>query len=209
LYIKKKTIKPITNGSYYVNSIYSIDEKNKIIFFLASGKEPGRNPYFQHLYKIGIDGKGLTLLTPENANHDLSISPDGKYVVDNISTCEQPTRTVLRDAASGKILKELSNANIEGLLAMNYKFPETFSAIARDGVTTIYGAFWKPTHFDPAKKYPVIDQSYTGPHTNMYPRNFASSLTRSNQAIAELGFIVVTVDGMGTAGRSKAFNNLL
>jgi len=206
--IKDKTLKPITNGSYYVNSIYSIDEKNKIIFFLASGKEPGRNPYFQHLYKIGIDGKGLTLLTPENAYHDISVSPDGKYFIDNISTPDQPTRTVLRETGSGKILKELSKADIEGLLAMNFHFTETFTATARDGSTTIYGAIWKPSNFDPNKKYPVIDQSYTGPHTNMFPRNFATTLQRNNQPLAELGFIVICVDGMGTAGRSKAFHNV-
>jgi dipeptidyl aminopeptidase/acylaminoacyl peptidase len=114
---------------------------------------------------------------------------------------------LLRDAATGKILKEISKADIDGLLAMNYHFPEAFTATGRDGATTIYGAIWKPTNFDPTKKYPVIDQSYTGPHTNMFPRNFISAVARTNQAIAELGFIVVTVDGMGTAGRSKSFHN--
>ena len=110
--------------------------------------------------------------------------------------------------SSGAILAELSKADINDLLALGYRFPETFTATARDGVTTIYGAIWKPTYFDPVKKYPVIDQSYTGPHTNMYPRSFSSSIGRSNQALAELGFIVVTIDGMGTAGRSKAFHNV-
>jgi len=206
--VKDKTLKPLTNGSYYVNSIYSIDEKNKIIFFIASGKEPGRNPYYQHLYKINIDGKGFALLTPENANHDISVSPDGKYFTDNISTPDQPTRTVLRETGSGKILKELSNADIAGLLAMNFHFTERFTATARDGITTIYGVMWKPSNFDPSKKYPVIDASYTGPHTNMFTRNFAATLGRNNQPLAELGFIVVAVDGMGTAGRSKAFHNV-
>lgn len=205
--LKGKTVKPLTNGAYYIND-FSFNKESQTIFFNASGKEAGRNPYLIAAYRINADGKGLKLLTPEAANHDVSISPDGKYMVDNISAIDQPTKTVLRDAVTGKLIKELSSVNIDGLLAMNYRFPETFTATARDGITTIYGAMWKPTNFDPSKKYPVIDQSYTGPHTNMYPRSFASSLTRSNQAIAELGFIVVTIDGMGTAGRSKAFHNV-
>ena len=205
--LKDKSLKPLTGGSYYINDLIT-DIKGKSIYFLASGKEEGRNPYYQYGYKIGIDGKGLILLTPENANHDLFVSPDGKFFVDNVSAPDRPTITVLRETKTGKVIIELSKAQVEDLLAMNYHYPETFTAIARDGVTTIYGAIWKPSNFDPAKKYPVIDQSYTGPHTNMFPRNFATSLTRSNQALAELGFIVITVDGMGTAGRSKAFHNV-
>ena len=155
-----------------------------------------------------MDGTGLTLLTPENANHDITVSPDGKYFTDNISTPDQPSRYILRDSKNGKTLAELTKANIDPLIAMNYHFPETFNCIARDGATTIYGATWKPTNFDSTKKYPVIDQTYTGPHTFMFPRNFFSSIARSNQALAELGFVVITVDGMGTANRSKAFHNV-
>ncbi|HLF45096.1 MAG TPA: prolyl oligopeptidase family serine peptidase [Chitinophagaceae bacterium] len=206
--IKNKSFTPVTNGTYYVNNISFFDKKSKTIIFTASGKEAGRNPYYQHAYKTGIDGKRFVILTPENANHDISVSPDGKYFTDNISALDQPAKTVLRDISSGKILKELSNAIIEDLLAMNYRFPETFTSTGRDGSTTIYGAIWKPSNFDPAKKYPVIDQSYTGPHTNMFPRSFQAALARNNQPLAELGFIVVTIDGMGTAGRSKAFHNV-
>ena len=206
--LKDRSIKPITNGNYYVNDILYIDNKGKSIIFSAQGREAGRNPYFNHIYRIGLDGKGLTLLTDENANHDVSVSEDGKFMTDNISSGDKPTVTVLRETSKGKIIKELSHATIEELLKMNYKFPETFTAIARDGSTTIYGMIWKPTNFDASKKYPVIDQTYTGPHTFMYPRSFAASLGRGNQALAELGFIVVTVDGMGTAGRSKAYHNV-
>jgi len=208
LTIKDKNLKPITTGSFYVNDVLFVDKKTQIILFTASGKEQGRNPYFQHLYKIKIDGTGLTLLTPENANHDITVSPDGKYFTDNISTPDQPSRYILRDSKNGKTLTELTKANIDPLIAMNYHFPETFNCIARDGTTTIYGAIWKPTNFDSTKKYPVIDQTYTGPHTFMFPRNFFSSIARSNQALAELGFVVITVDGMGTANRSKAFHNV-
>ena len=208
LNLKTKSLNRITNGSYYVNDAPFFDKRSKIVFFTAQGKESGRNPYYQHLYKIGLDGKGLTLLTPENVNHDVSISPDGKYFIDNMSTFGSPTVTVLRDASTGKIIKELSRANIDGLRTMGYKFPEAFTATARDGVTTIYGVMWKPSNFDPSKRYPVIDQSYTGPHTNMFPRSFTAALQRNNQPLAELGFIVMTIDGMGTAGRSKAFHNV-
>jgi len=205
--LKTKSLNHVTNGAYYVNDAPFMEKKSKTVYFIASGKEPGRNPYYQHLYKIRLDGKGLTLLTPENANHDVSISPDGKYFTDNISAPNQSTKTVLRESASGKIVKELAAAEVTGLLQMNYRFPEIFTATARDGVTPIYGAMWKPTNFDSTKKYPVIDQSYTGPHTNMFPRSFGMTLSRNNQPLAELGFIVVCVDGMGTAGRSKAFHN--
>ena len=205
--LKTKSLTSLTGGAYYINN-YLIDEKTKTILFSASGKETGRNPYYQHLYKIGMDGKGFALLTPEHANHDVSVSPGRKYFIDNISAPDQPTKTLLRETATGKIIKELAKADIDGLLALGYKFPETFTATARDGVTTIYGAIWKPTNFDPQKKYPVIDQSYTGPHTYMFPRTFAAAINRGNQSFAELGFIVVAVDGMGTANRSKAFHNV-
>ncbi|SDD11326.1 S9 family peptidase [Niabella drilacis] len=205
---KSKSVTPITNGAFYVNDLLFLDEKAQVLFFTASGKEAGRNPYYQHLYRVKLDGTGLTLLTPENANHDITVSPDGKYFTDNISTLDQAPVFVLRDSKNGRIIAELNKANIDALLAMNYHFPEAFTATGRDGVTTIYGALWKPTNFDPAKKYPVIDQTYTGPHTFMFPQNFVSSISRSNQALAELGFIVITVDGLGTANRSKAFHNV-
>ncbi|MFM9909840.1 MAG: prolyl oligopeptidase family serine peptidase [Chitinophagaceae bacterium] len=205
--IKDKSIKPITNGNYYVNNILYVDDKKRFIVFTASGKEQGRNPYYYHAYKINVDGSGLQLLTSENANHEVSVARDGKYLVDNFSAPNQPTKTVIREMSTGKIINTIGSAGIDDLLSMNFRFTETFSATGRDGVTTIYGAIWKPTNFDSTKKYPVIDQSYTGPHTNMFPRSFTATLARSNQALAELGFIVVTVDGLGSAGRSKAFHN--
>jgi len=205
---KDKSVKPISNGAFYVNEVLYTDKKSQLIFFTASGKEPGRNPYFQHAYTIKMDGTGLKLLTTENANHDVSVSPDGKYFTDNISTMDLPTRSVLREIKTGKIITELCKANIDDLLAMHFRLPEAFTCIGRDGVTTLYGAIWKPSNFDSTKKYPVIDQTYTGPHTYMFPKNFVSGIARSNNALAELGFIVVAVDGMGTANRSKAFHNV-
>ena len=148
------------------------------------------------------------LLTPEDANHDISISPDGLYFVDNISTLDQPTHTILKRIGSPDSTVEISRAAITGLDSLHFRAPESFTAIGRDGLTTLYGAIWKPTTFDSTKIYPIIDQTYTGPHTFMYPRNFSSALARSNQSLAELGFIIITVDGMGTANRSKAFHNV-
>jgi dipeptidyl aminopeptidase/acylaminoacyl peptidase len=206
--LKSKAVAPITNGAYYVNSIVFNNKKTNTIYFMASGKEEGRNPYYQHLYKIKLDGKDVKLLSPENSNHEVSVSTDGFWFTDNYSAPDQPTITVIRDAASGKVLIEMGKAEVSGLLVMGYKYPETFTAMARDGKTTIFGAIWKPTSFDAGKKYPVIDQSYTGPHTNMFPRSFQMALGRRNQCMAELGFVVVTIDGMGTAGRSKAFHNV-
>lgn len=198
------SIKPLTNGQYYVNSIF-IQQASRNIFFLASGKDAERNPYHQYFYKVGLDGKPPVLLTSENANHDIVLSPCGKYFLDISSSHHQPSTTVLRSAVDGKLLHVIGKANIDALLQMGYTYPEEFVTKGRDGITPIFAVIHKPSNFDTAKKYPVIDQTYTGPHTNMFPRNFSSSLSRSNQALAELGFVVVTIDGMGTAGRSKAF----
>src|SRR5699024_11413205 len=163
--LKTKKEKAITNGSYYINDIVRIDEKNNQLYFLASGKEAGRNPYFQHLYRISFNGKNLKLLTPENLHHQISLSPNATYFVDNHATVNTPTTTVLRSSKTGEILKQLGKADVSKL--GNWLPPEIFTAIARDGKTTIYGALWKPTDFDPTKTYPIIEMSYTGPHTQV------------------------------------------
>lgn len=193
----------LTKGEFYVNSIERIDEEKQKIYFLASGKEKGRNPYYQHLYSISFNGKNLKLLTPEDRNHRISVSPDGNYLVDNLSTVNIPTKTVLRNTTNGEILKELGLAAVN--LPEGWNPPEIFTATARDGKTTIYGAVWKPTNFDSSKQYPVIEMSYTGPHTQVFPTDFSRAF--GLQSYAELGFIVVVVDGLGSSGRSKEFHN--
>lgn len=193
----------MTKGEFYVNSIERIDEKKQKIYFLASGKEKGRNPYYQHLYSISFNGKNLKLLTDEDCNHRISFSPDGNYLIDNFSTVNIPTKTVLRNTTNGKILKELGQATVN--LPEGWKPPEIFTATARDGKTTIYGAVWKPTNFDSSEQYPVIEMSYTGPHTQVFPTDFSQAF--GLQSYAELGFIVVVVDGLGSSGRSKEFHN--
>jgi dipeptidyl-peptidase 4 len=203
LNLETKQETPITDGEYYINDIERIDRDSETIFFTASGKENGLNPYYQNLYSISFDGQNLNRLTSEPLHHLVSISPDGKFFADNFSTVETKTTTVLRDAQTGEILSEMGRAKLTGL--ETWSPPQIFEAVAGDGKTPVYGALWKPTHFDPEKKYPIIDNSYTGPHTQVFPKDFRSAF--SNQALAELGFIVMAVDGRGSAGRSKAFHN--
>jgi dipeptidyl aminopeptidase/acylaminoacyl peptidase len=197
-------ITPLTNGNYYINAVIHSDEDNETIYFMASGKEPYSNPYHQKLYKIDFQGK-LTLLTPENTHHSVNISKDGKYFIDNYSTINISTKTVLRELKSGKILTELTKADVSYSQSKGWQFPEVFELTAKDGKTTIYGAIWKPTNFDPNRSYPIIDATYTGPHTQVFPKSFDRCF--SNQSLAELGFIVMNVDGLGTSGRSKEFHD--
>ncbi len=197
----------LTKGKYLVNDIVRVDEVNKIVYFTAMGKEPERNIYLQHLYSVDFEGKEVKLLTPENAHHIISFSPDGKYFVDNFSTVTLPTVTLLRSTTNPKIKLELSLADASELFATGWRAPETHIIIADDGESDIYCALWKPTNFDPSKSYPVIDYSYTGPFTFRYPRSFSNGLAGTDQALAELGFIVIHIDGRGSAGRSKAFRD--
>lgn len=197
----------LTEGDYVVRSIKHIDDKSRIVYFTAGGREPERDPYLQHLYSIKLDGSELTLLTPENAEHEISFSPDGLYFVDNFSNVDQPSQSVLRDSKSGAIIRHLEKADIKDLLSTGWKMPEPFKVKARDGKTDIYGVIFKPSNFDPQKKYAVIDSSYTGPHTFKTPKSFYRAFRNSEQPLAELGFIVITIDGLGTAMRSKKFHD--
>ncbi|MCB0854552.1 MAG: DPP IV N-terminal domain-containing protein, partial [Bacteroidetes bacterium] len=191
----------LTEGDFFVSGIKAVDEKAGIIYLTAAGENPKRNPYHDYFYRIETSGKGMKLLTPEDANHEVSVSPDYQYFVDNYSSISQPTISVLRNTHNGKLALPLSTADAAKLEKKGWEYPEAFTAIARDGKTKIYGAIWKPTHFDPAKSYPVIDHSYTGPHTQVFPRNFEAGLNGTNQSLAELGFIVIQVDGLGSARR--------
>ena len=194
----------ITTGEGNVDDIVRVDEKARTIYFMGSGKEPGRDPYFSHLYRTGFDGKGQQLLTPENANHSVAISPDGKYIVDTYSTPNTPPVTVLRDA-NGKVLQTLERADISRLVATGWRPPTPIRMKARDGKTDIYGLMFTPYNLDSTKKYPIVNYIYPGPQSgSVGPRSFLPA-RGDNQAVANLGFIVVAIDGMGTPGRSKAF----
>jgi dipeptidyl aminopeptidase/acylaminoacyl peptidase len=195
----------ITSGEGNVTQVIHVDEKSRTIFFLGVGREKGRDPYFIHLYRVGFDGKNLALLTPDNANHEVTLSADGKYFVDTFSTPEVPQVSVVRDA-TGKLLVNLEKANISKLVATGWKPAIPFTVKARDGQTDIYGLMFKPTNFDPAKKYPIVNHIYPGPQTGSVGSRSFSAVRGDTQALAELGFIVVEIDGMGTPWRSKKFH---
>jgi dipeptidyl-peptidase-4 len=194
----------LTAGDYYIHELSHLDEAGDWLLFIAAGKEQGANPYHRYLYRLSLrQGGGVRLLTPRSGNHEVAIAPSGKYFVDNYSTVDQPGQTLLGSTVDGVVLRTLGKTCLHKL--DDWTAPETFTALALDGTTPIYGALWRPTHFDSSRQYPVIDASYTGPHTQRYPRSFRAAF--QEQALAELGFIVVRIDGRGTAGRSKAFHD--
>ncbi len=196
----------IPSGEGNVSQILRVDEKNRLVYFLAVGKEKGRDPYFVHLYRIGLDGQNLTLLTPEDATHDVSMSPSGRFFLDRYSKPDMPATFVLRDS-SGKLLETLERADVSRLLAKGWKPVTPITVKARDGVTDLYGLLYKPANFDPGKRYPIVNHVYPGPQSgSVGSRNF-SAARGDSQALAELGFIVVEIDGMGTPSRSKQFQD--
>jgi dipeptidyl aminopeptidase/acylaminoacyl peptidase len=196
----------ITSGEGCVLEILEVDEKNRTITFFGGGMEKGRDPYFQHLYRVGFDGRGLTLLTPEDADHLITMSPSGRFFVDSFSKPDVPPVTVLRDR-EGKRIMVLEEADISALLASGWKPPIPFTVKGRDGVTDIYGLMFRPTNFDPAKKYPIVNSIYPGPQSGSVGSRRFSAARSDAQALAELGFVVVKIDGMGTPGRSKSFHD--
>ena len=202
-----KPKRTITQGDWNVDSVLHVDEKSNTIWFIGNGREAGRDPYFKHFYKVGMDGSGLTLLTPENGEHRISMSPDGGRFVDSYSTTAEPPVVVLRDSADGKVVKEIARADIARLKATGWNPPEDFTVKARDGKTDLYGMMYKPSNFDPAKKYPIVNYVYPGPQVGSVGRRGFSAARSDHQALAELGFIVVAIDGMGTPYRSKAFHD--
>jgi dipeptidyl aminopeptidase/acylaminoacyl peptidase len=198
----------VTHGDGPVSDILHVDAKNRVIYFTALGKEKGVDPYFEMLYRVDFDGKNQTLLTPENANHNITMSPDASTFVDVYSTIDTPQTAVLRDT-NGKLLATLGHQDITQLLAAGWKPPMAVTVKARDGKTPLAGFLWKPTNFDASKKYPVIDNVYPGPQGSLCEllgRNFAAA-KGDEQALADLGFVVVCIDGMGNPGRTKEFHD--
>ena len=196
----------ITSGNGPVTAISHIDEKTRTIYFTANGREPGQDPYFTHGYRVGLDGKGSAPLTPGDGHHSIQMSTTGKFFVDTSSTPERAPEVVLRDAA-GKVVMPIEKADISRLIAFGWQPPISFSVKGRDGTTDIYGQLFRPTHFDASRKYPIINQAYPGPQTgSVGSRSFAAA-HGDKQALAELGFVVVSIDGMGTPGRSKSFHD--
>ncbi len=176
------------------------------IIFTASGKEDG-DPYYIHYYIVNFDGTGLRKLTDGYGTHTATFSPNHKYFVDTWSTINTPPSTVLRETSTGKEVMPLEKADISKLIEAGWRAPEPFMAKGRDGTTDIWGIIIRPSNFDPSKKYPVIEDIYAGPHSSFVPKDFRASLG-AMQALAEIGFIVVKIDGMGTSNRSKAFHDV-
>lgn len=196
----------ITGGDWFVKRVEYVDEAARQIYFTAHGREEGRIPYYAHLYRIGFDGSGLTLLTPEDANHEITFTPSGRFFIDSYSRVETPPVTVLRSARDGRVIRTLEEADISRIEEMDWKPGEIFTVKARDGVTDLYGVIYFPSNLDPEKKYPVVEYIYPGPQVGSV-RPWGFSVGGENRAMAELGFIVVTLDHLGTPLRSKAFHD--
>lgn len=196
----------ITKGDWVVTQLLKIDEKNRIAYFIANGREV-ENPYFSQLCKIGFDGKHFAVLTPEAGNHQITFSPSENYFIDSYSKPNVPPVSVLRDL-NGKIITDLEKTDISRLEATGWHAPTPVKLIAHDGKTDIYGLLFTPTTLDPSKKYPVVDYIYPGPQGGSVGSwSFAASRS-DNQALAELGFVVVAIEGTSNPLRSKSFHDM-
>ena len=202
-----KIINQITKGHWYVRDIVNVDDKKREIIFSANGMVPNEDPYLVRYYRIRFDGTGLTCLTPEEGMHQAWFSDDKKFLVDVYSMVNKAPIAVLRNAANGKIIMPLEKADISELLKTGWIAPEPFVAKGRDGKTDIWGIIYRPTNFDSTKKYPVIEYIYAGPGSQYVPKTFIS-YNYNLSSIAELGFILIQMDGMGTSFRSKAFEDV-
>lgn len=194
----------ITKGAWYVRGVQHVDEKNRHIYFSANGMNPDEDPYLIHYYRINFDGTGLLSLTPEEGMHRVWYSPDFNYLVDVYSQVDVPPVAVLRDASDGRVIMNLERADISRLLDEGWRAPEVFSAKGRDGKTDMWGVIYRPSNFDASRRYPVIEYIYSGPGDQYVPKRFAA-YHWTMTSLAELGFIVVQVDGMTTSFRSKDF----
>ncbi len=196
----------ITKGEWVVHGVEKVDPERRQIWFSAGGMYPGKDPYFIHYYRIDFDGSNLTALTEADADHVVRFSSDMRYYVDTWSRLDHAPVMELRNAADGSLVAEVERGDLTALRKAGWEPPEVFVAKGRDGKTDIWGIIYRPTSFDPAKKYPVIEYIYAGPHGSHVPKSFQAY--SALQAQAEIGFIVVQIDGMGTSNRSKAFHDV-
>ena len=195
----------LTKGEWVVREVIEINEAEDYIIFAANGRNKSEDPYNLHYYRMKTDGSGLTDLTPENANHRVVFSPDKRYFTDIYSRPDMEPVSVLRSAKDGSVLMELGKADVFELEKFGWSRPEVFSAKGRDGKTDIWGTIYRPSNYNPKKRYPVVEYIYAGPHDAHVTKDFAAYMRFSK--LVEMGFIVVTIDGMGTANRSKAFHD--
>ena len=196
----------VTTGEGPVEGIARIDEAGRTVVVEALGRERGQDPYFRHFYRVGLDGRGWTALTPEVGDHAVQFSPDGRWFVDSYSQPDVPPVVVLRDA-DGSVVMPIERADITRLVAAGWQPPIPFTTKAADGTTDLYGLMFRPTRFDPTRHYPIINNPYPGPQTGSVGSRSFSPARGDHQALAELGFVVITLDGRGTPGRSKAFHD--
>ena len=197
----------MTRGEWPVRQVLRVDDEARTVYFLASGRHKGEDPYNLHYYKVGFDGGEPVELTPEEGNHVLTFSSDGTRCVDVYSQPDVPPVSVLRDATTGRLIDTLAVCDATDLMRTGWTVPEPFVAKGRDGVTDIWGTIFRPANFDPRRRYPVIEDIYAGPHDSFVNKNF-SSYDWYITPLTELGFIVVKIDGMGTGNRSKAFHDV-
>jgi hypothetical protein len=200
------SIKPITKGEWVLRGIEKTDEKKRQIWFKASGVYADQDPYLTHFGRVNFDGSGLVWLTRGNGNHAIEFSPDRKYIIDTYSRVDSAPINELRRASDGELVCKLEEADINELSASGWEPPEVFTAKGRDGKTDIWGIICRPRDFDPNEKYPVLEDIYAGPQGSFVPKRFSPESRYSSWT--KLGFVLVKIDGMGTANRSKAFHDV-
>lgn len=196
----------ITSGEWVVRRVLRVDDERRQVWFEAGGIHADQDPYFRHVARVNFDGTGLVPLTESNGDHSVEFSPDGRYLTATWSRIDHAPVHELRNASDGSLVCEFARAEVSGLTAEGWTAPEPFVAKGRDGVTDIYGMIIRPSNHDPEASYPVIEQIYAGPHSAFVPKSFRPYYKM--QELAELGFIVVKIDGMGTSHRSKAFHDV-
>jgi dipeptidyl aminopeptidase/acylaminoacyl peptidase len=220
----------LTEGPWLVRDLLAVDERARRIYFTAGGREPG-NPYYRHIYRVDFDGRGLTHLSPEAADHNVSaparaaiagldgsigyraLSPSGKYLVYTFSTPSQPPETVIRRTADGGLIGSVEKADASGLFAVGYRPPVEFTVNAADGRTDLWGVMYLPARFDSTLSYPVVDAEYTSPMVAVTPRTFVAAVASlpasTAAALAQLGFVGVVLDSRGTTSRDRTFNHAM
>lgn len=196
----------ITAGPWHVVDVMHVDERGGWVYFTAAGRERDRDPYHRHFYRVRLNGRDLSLLTPEDADHVITMTPSGRYFVDSYSRINAAPVTMLR-RADGRSVRRLEEADVSRLLASGWSFPTPFTARARDGETDLHGVMYRPANFDPSRRYPIINNIYPGPQAgSIGARTFSATRRGSAQALAELGFVVVQIDALGTPMRSRPFH---
>ncbi|HJM62407.1 MAG: hypothetical protein CMN05_06675 [Roseibacillus sp.] len=204
--IASGTMKPVTKGEFVVRHVDRVDEKKRQIWFRASGRHRDQDPYLIHFYRVNFDGTGFTALTESDGDHEIHYSPDRKFIIDTYSRIDRAPIHELRRVSDGKLVCKLEETDISELVATGWEPPEVFSAKGRDGTTDIWGIVCKPADFDPSRKYPVLEDMYAGPHDSYVPKRWNPG--RRYSGWTDMGFVVIKVDGMGTANRSKAFHDV-